>query len=125
MTKYFLGIFCQLLAMTSAVATDQDYLIWSGGVSEKEREMAPTSGTRLVFFVSSGSYLSEIAVTIVDSAGDRLVETITTGPWLILNLPTGTYRVEATRRNGDVQSVEIEIDENANSEFGLMFPASQ
>jgi|TARA_Y100000294_G_scaffold132456_1_gene124960 hypothetical protein len=76
----------------------------------------------LVFFVTEGNFLSDIAVTVSDSEGMTLVETTTTGPWLILNLSAGTYTVRAARRNGDVQSMEIQVSDAVNNEFGFMFP---
>ena len=87
--KYFLAVGALLLALISVSAAAQNDVVWSGCFSAEEREQAPQDGTRLVFFVTNGVYLSDIAVTVTDSAGELVVETTTTGPWLILNLPTG------------------------------------
>ncbi len=102
----------------------QNIVLWSGGISQEERALAPASGTKLVFFVSSGSYLSEIAVEVSNSNGDEIVNTRTTGPWLILDLAAGDYTVTATRRNGDIQSSTISVLPDSNQEFGFMFPGA-
>lgn len=102
----------------------QNPVIWTGGISEEERAEAPTTGTRLVFFVSAGNYLSNIAVRITDDNSREVVNTTTAGPWLILDLPAGRYSVQATRGNGDVQGVQIEIVAGTDAEFGIMFPGS-
>lgn len=102
----------------------QSPVIWTGGISEQERAEAPTTGTRLVFFVSAGNYLSNIAVRITDSNDREIVNTTTAGPWLILDLPAGRYNVQATRSNGDEQGVQIEVVAGTDAEYGIMFPGS-
>ncbi len=121
MPKYLLILAFSLMA---SISSAQDYVIWNGGITIGERESAPNSGTKLVFFVAGGNFLSDIQVAVSDDANVVLVNTSTNGPWLILNLPGGSYTVEAERGNGDIQSIEIAIDENDNSEFGIMFPGS-
>jgi hypothetical protein len=113
-----------IAGLMSAPLMAQNPVIWTGGISEEERAEAPTTGTRLVFFVSAGNYLSDITVRITDSDDREVVDTTTTGPWLILNLPAGRYNVQATRSNGDVQGVQIEVVAGTNAEFGIMFPES-
>ena len=112
------------LALLPGAVIAQDFVVWHGGISEEERQLAPESGTRFVFFVSGGNFLSDVKVIVTDSSGAEVVNVTTDGPWLYLNLPTGTYSVEAIRSNGDTQSLKIEIGTNPNQEFGFMFPGS-
>lgn len=42
----------------------------------------------------------------------------------MLNLPTGTHNVRAARRHGDIQSVQIQVTNNMNTEYGFMFSES-
>ena len=117
-----------LLALTAALAMNltlaQSAVVWQGGISEDERTLAPESGSRLVFFVSTGSFLSQVGLTISNSGGNEVVNITTEGPWVYINLPDGIYDVRATRRNGDMQSLKIEIDSSLEQEFGFMFPGS-
>lgn len=99
----------------------QSPVIWTGGITLEEREAAPAGGTRLEFFVTGGNYLSAIQVVVTDSGGREIVNTTTAGPWLILDLAPGTYRVQATRRNGDVQGGNIEVGGDGGN-FAFMFP---
>ncbi len=46
--------------------------------------------------------------------------TVTKGPWLILNLPSGRYHVRATRDGGNAQGGSIVVD-GSNQEFAYMF----
>ncbi|MEX2470051.1 MAG: hypothetical protein WD396_09870 [Pseudohongiellaceae bacterium] len=120
MKTLFLGAILALLAPCT-LAT-QNPVIWSGGITIDEREAAPTEGVRLSFFLTTGHYLSAITVSVLDEAGSELVDTVTTGPWLILDLAPGRYTVNAQRQNGQVQSAMVEVT-SGNQEFGIAFPA--
>ena len=110
------------LAMLSVAGFSmaQDRVIWSGGVGLEERQAAPVEGTKLVFFVKSGSFLSDVNVTVTDMAGDQLVKTTSRGPWLILDLPDGRYSVRAELKDGEAQGALINVDAD-HREFGFMF----
>ena len=103
------------------VMAAQSPVIWTGGITLDERESAPDTGTRLEFFVTGGKYLSGISVNVRDNNGRELVNTVTEGPWLILDLAPGTYRIQATRSNGDVQGGNIEVSGDGGN-FAFMFP---
>lgn len=111
-----------ILAGSLSLAESREFVLWSGGISEEEREEAPDEGTKLVFFVKSGSFLADIKVSVKDQSGQELVNTVSPGPWLILNLPDGSYSVVAQRSNGDVQSLIISVVGNEAREFGFVFP---
>lgn len=111
-----------VLALFTALAFGQDYIVWSGGVSEQERQDAPEGTTKLVFFQEDGPYLSSLDVQVRDKEGRELVDTSTRGPWLILDLPDGDYVVEATRANGDRESASFQVDNEKNKEIVLAFP---
>ncbi len=100
----------------------QNPVIWTGGISEQERAEAPSTGTRLVFFVSAGNYLSNIAVRITDSNDREIVNTTTAGPWLILDLPAGRYNVQATRSNGDSRASRLKLSPGQTPSLESCFP---
>lgn len=77
-------------------AQAQEPILFNGGISLEERESAPLRGTRLEFFVSSGAYLSDVHVIVTDADGGTVVDAVTNGPWLILDLPDGTYDVNVS-----------------------------
>lgn len=109
---------CMLLV---SPAFSQNYVVWTGGIGAEEREEAPDTGTRFEFFVRSGSYLSDVNVVIRNAAGNEIVNTLSTGPWLVLNLPDGQYDVRATLEDGRAQGVSITVGEGTNR-YGFMFP---
>lgn len=109
-----------LLSGFCPFAAAQNYITFNGGVSFEERQTAPDSGTKLVFFVKSGSYLSDVQVRVVNAAGKELVNTLSQGPWLILNLPAGEYSVTAQTEDHGTQSLKIQVSADSQ-EFGFRF----
>lgn len=85
-----------LLSALGSLATAQnDYVMFSGGVGQEERASAPATGTRLIFMGDAGHFVANVKVTITDSSGKQLVDTTCPGPWLILDLPAGSYDLRA------------------------------
>jgi hypothetical protein len=106
-------------AATQRVAPE-DPVVFNGGISLEERASAPEEGTKLEFFLTGGPYLSDVHVVVADDAGHELVNTVTDGPWLILDLPDGQYNVQASLNEDQVQSGMITVDGRSES-FGYMF----
>lgn len=98
----------------------QEHVAWNGGITSEERQSAPTTGTKLVFFVEAGNFLSDVNVLVKDMDGKVLVDMVSKGPWLILDLPAGQYRVRA-EVDGDAQGGMITVEEGISREFGYMF----
>lgn len=111
-----------LLFCANGVA--QEYILFNGGVTTEERESAPKEGTKLSFFVRAGNYLSNVSVVVRNQAGQVLVDMVTDGPWLILDLPNGTYQVTATISNGEAQGLAVTVD-GSTQEIGFMFRSVQ
>ena len=108
-----------LLVALPGLVQSADY--WSGGAGAESRSEAPTHfNTRFEFFERSGAYLSglEVTVSAVDG-GNVLLETTTAGPWLMVDLPDGYYRIEAERpSSGEVQRVRFTVADGRTE--GLM-----
>ena len=70
----------------------------SGGVgigeSQQMEKIAPAYNLKLVFAVDSGSHLAGVTVSITNSSGKELM-TVADGPWVLANVPQGTYKIEA------------------------------
>jgi len=80
--------------------TKQGYGYLSGGVGVEERHLmrqqAHLYDLELSFADRSGNYLSDVKVVIDDEHGKQIIDTVTNGPWLYVDLPTGKYNIEAT-----------------------------
>jgi hypothetical protein len=51
---------------------------------------------KLVFANTSGAYVSDVKVTILDASGHVVLDATSEGPLLMAKLPAGGYRVDAT-----------------------------
>jgi len=71
----------------------------SGGVGDDEqsaiKEMATDYTLEVLMALKNGSYLTDVHVRIVDKQGNTLLETVSKGPFLLVNLQPGTYVIEA------------------------------
>jgi hypothetical protein len=72
----------------------------SGGVGTESQErlnsLTKEFNLKLVFAMKSGGYVSGARVTLADAGGKTLLDTSSEGPWLLVKLPSGRYRVMAT-----------------------------
>lgn len=61
-------------------------------------------------------YLASVPVAIWDSGGSKVFEVLTEGPYLLVDLPAGTYRIVATHDGKEKQST-IRIAAGKHAEF--------
>ena len=80
--------------------TDLGRSFVSGGVGGEE--MTSLNGERGQYTVSvltaskgSGAYLSGARIVITDGKSGPILETVMDGPWLLVDLPAGSYQIEA------------------------------
>lgn len=85
----------------------------SGGVGLDEREQMLAQeknfNLKLTFAAQSGPYLANVDLAIRDAAGATLLTLASDGPIVLVQLPPGSYRIEASA-NGKAQQRNIRID---------------
>ncbi len=92
------------LALTEGVTT-QGLAFISGGVGQDERETMSSRRNQFSLHLTaaakrSGAYLGDVQIRIVEAASGRIVlETTMDGPWLLVGLALGEYRIEARHAN--------------------------
>lgn len=118
MIKHLIFI-ASLLALSTPSLAQVDVVVWTGGIGVEERDSAPKEGTKLVFFVDAGNFLANVQVSVKDSGGREVVNALSKGPWMILNLAPGTYTVHASV-GGQAQGGTIEVS-GTRQEFAYMF----
>ncbi len=72
------------------------------GVGAESRE-DPRWGefpAKLVFAAKNGGYLSRVVTRITDGQGRTVFVVQDCGPWLLIDMPKGSYRVTATAEDG-------------------------
>ncbi len=86
---------------------------FSAGVGVEERSAQyPPYPLKLIFIAGAKAYVTQVAVTIKESAGKTNVlvpgEQVT-GPWLFVDLPAGTYEITAIRRDQSQVKQKVEV----------------
>lgn len=87
----------------------------TGGVGHDESEAikaASRSYPLALTFASSqgGAYLANVQVTITDAQGNTVLSTASDGPYLLVKLPAGRYKVSA-RFNDKEQTRQVSVSD--------------
>jgi hypothetical protein len=83
----------------------------SGGIGEEMdmiKSVEKQYDLKILFTGAGGEYLSDVQVSITDTKGQVVAENTTKGPILLVNLPTGTYKVSATA-NGETKVEKVTV----------------
>ncbi len=102
----FIG--CAILACASGMqahAADEQIMtsgqvkFVSGGVgaasAARMQALSKEFNLRMLFAAKDGHYLADVAVTIADGRGAKVLETVSEGPWLLATLAPGKYVITA------------------------------
>ena len=71
---------------------------------------------KLIFTLVEGNYLADVDVAIRDAGGKTVLQHHVPGPFLLAQLPSGTYDVTATYE-GKPQSRKVRVGPRLNSEY--------
>jgi hypothetical protein len=97
----------------------------AGGVGESGRAeieaVQAQYSLKLVFAYTNGEFLAQVKVVISDAAGETLVSTDADGPWLLVNLPAGTYTVAATV-NGETKTEQVSVPASGLKTVNILWP---
>jgi hypothetical protein len=84
----------------------------TGGIGIIERQimeqMADDYTLQVILAGRSGHYLSRCRVDIIHTDGGKIISTFTDGPWLLVDLPPGKYRVKAAHDH-IWKSMDVEV----------------
>ena len=70
-----------------------------GAASRSDPRWA-TFPVKLVFAAADGSFLGDPAVTVSDATGKPVFQAQCDGPWVLIDLPAGSYKVHSTGQQG-------------------------
>lgn len=92
---------CCALAFAQQGAAPADMAPFlNGGVGEEERAMlaehAQEYSLKLTFAATTGAYLADVDIAITNAKHDEVLNLDSVGPVLLVKLPPGKYRIEAT-----------------------------
>jgi hypothetical protein len=87
----------------------------TGGVSSEAvdqlKSMEKDFNLKLVFANTSGAYLSDVKLTLLDASGHVVLDVTSEGPLLMAKLPAGSYQIDATF-NGHPETRKITVATN-------------
>ena len=75
---------------------------------------------KLGFATNTGHYLSNVDVRITDRAGNTVLQTVTKGPFLLANLPAGTYNVTSSYE-GAVESRKVTVGSSGLRSYDVRY----
>lgn len=64
---------------------------------------------KLIFSNKRGEYLSDVIVKILDWNEKTILTTVSNGPWLFIDLPTGVYDLEASLKGDRKKLFDIPV----------------
>jgi hypothetical protein len=59
-----------------------------------------TFPVKLVFAAANGDFLGDPNVAVTDASGKQVFQAQCNGPWVLIELPAGAYKVHATGQKG-------------------------
>jgi len=97
----------------------------SGGVGQTEREILKEMGKeyslKLMFSNKQGEYLSDVIVKIFDQKGKTILTTVSNGPWLFIDLPSGIYHLEASSKADRKRLSQVKIDKDKQKVISIQW----
>ena len=95
-----------------AGAQDRSVRALSGGAGSDEatqmRQQQSRYSAAMIFARPGGEYLADVKVRITRADGTLVYEHPAAGPWLLIDLPPGHYRVRAEQA-GQARSTQLDI----------------
>lgn len=92
------------------------------GLGAREDPRWRAFAVRIEFAAASGRYLAGVATEIEDPAGQPVFSITCNGPWLVLDLPPGNYRVTASVE-GERETRGLTVGESGQTVLTIRFPA--
>jgi len=93
-----------IAAMSATAATQgqspQGWAFLDGGIGQTETESMEADRSKYSLWImtagrTSGAFLADVEVSIVDSKGEAVFQRRLEGPWLMIDLPLGRYEVRS------------------------------
>ena len=122
-----LAVAPQALAKGEEVARAPSGVMYvSGGIGigavDLMKSMEKDFNLKLVFADKAGEFLSDVKVTITDSGGSVLLDAVTEGPLLMVKVPVGRYRIDATF-DGRPERQSVAVTANKLTSVGFQWAA--
>ena len=112
--------------LTFPVYEQEGIQYFSAGLGTEERMLTyPPFPLKLIFVQGERAYLAGVSVILVNQSGTQHIQIPgkdVEGPWLFMNIPTGTYRVSGTDSNGITIEKTISVKTDKSTVVYFRFP---
>jgi hypothetical protein len=102
-----------------------DISFLSGGVGKQEREILKEIGgkypLKLIFSNKKGEYLSDVIVKVLDQNDKTILTTVSNGPWVFINLPSGTYHLMASFKGNEKKISKVHIKKGTQEVISIQW----
>jgi hypothetical protein len=93
------------------------------GKVSREDPRWKTFPVKLEFAAANGEFLGDADVTVTDSTGKAVFQARCDGPWVLIDLPTGAYKVHATGQKGQyAKDFSIAVKSGAQTSKSIRLP---
>jgi len=83
----------------------------------------PGFPVRLEFAAANGDFLGDPAVTVSDAGGKQVFQAQCNGPWVLIELPAGSYKVHATGQKGQyAKDFDIAVKASGQTKKTIRLP---
>jgi hypothetical protein len=83
----------------------------------------PAFPVRLEFAAANGDFLGDPAVTVTDQSGKQVFQAQCNGPWVLIELAPGSYKVHATGQKGQyAKDFDIAIKAGSQTKKTIRLP---
>jgi hypothetical protein len=83
----------------------------TGGVGDEElaemKAQEPNFNVRVLIAASTGEFMSDVALRVLDSKNNPIFKLDNAGPLFYVNLPAGSYTIEAANESGVVKTQKL------------------
>ncbi|TMG98592.1 MAG: carboxypeptidase regulatory-like domain-containing protein [Betaproteobacteria bacterium] len=136
MQRKFLLLACALVVAAPVVRADlpaaqtEGAVSWvSGGIGEGAAADFKAAQSQYALSIEmsrralpKNEYVSDAEVKIVDAKGAAVLQTKADGPFMLVKLPPGSYRVEATLDGKTAKSGVLKVGSKGAVHASLVFP---
>jgi len=97
----------------------------SGGIGQHEREILKKMGKdyslKLIFSNRKSEYLSDVMVTVFNHKDEKILFTVSFGPWLFIDLPSGMFNLEASFQGGRKKVSQIRLEKGTQKVHAIQW----
>ncbi len=122
MTRFSGLILAAAIALPFYANAQSIHLCTGIGLDGREEAAAFPHTLKLVYAAPQGSYLGNVAIQ-VSRGGQTVFEGTCDGPWMLLNVDPGTYKVVSTFE-GQTKTVDVRVTKRAVEKI-IIFRASR